>query len=107
MNKRLKKKMAVAATVHRDVELSKALEKIEELKDKVTSYMESANMYKCENEDLRAICNSYEEMVTENKKELENANKKKLEVLELNEQILKEKQKVEYQLVTQHKDIIK
>lgn len=107
MNKRLKKKMAVAATVHRDVELFKALEKIEELKDKVTAYMESASMYKGENEDLRVICNAYEEMVTENKKELENANKKKLEVLELNEQILKEKQKVEYQLVTQHKDIIK
>ena len=82
MNKRLKKKMAVAATVHRDVELFKALEKIEELKDKVAAYMESASMYKGENEDLRVRCEEVEEMLRQEESKLEIANKEKLELCE-------------------------
>lgn len=86
---------------------SSANAEIEALKTKVCSYMESVTLYKGENEDLRVRCEELEEMLRQEESKLEIANKEKLEVLELNEQILKEKQKVEYQLVTQHKDITK
>lgn len=47
---------------------------IDKLKDKVCSYMESAFMYKSENEDLRARCNKLDKLLGEKEKQLETAN---------------------------------
>ena len=48
---------------------------IEQLKSKVTAYMDSACMYKGENEDLRARCEEIEEMLRQAEGKLEIANK--------------------------------
>ena len=60
----------------------KQLVEIEELKDKVVAYMESASMYKGENEDLRVRCEEVEEMLRQEESKLEIANKEKLELCE-------------------------
>ena len=60
----------------------KQLAEIEELKDKVAAYMESASMYKGENEDLRVRCEEVEEMLRQEESKLEIANKEKLELCE-------------------------
>lgn len=44
---------------------------IEQLKEKVCSYMESATIYKSENEDLRARCSELEEMLRQEESKLE------------------------------------
>ena len=60
----------------------KQLAEIEGLKDKVAAYMESAGLYKNENEDLRARCEEVEEMLRQEETRLEIANKEKLEAYE-------------------------
>ena len=60
----------------------KQLAEIEQLKDKVATYMESASMYKGENEDLRVRCEEVEEMLRQEESKLEIANKEKLELCE-------------------------
>lgn len=47
---------------------------IDELKDKVCAYMESASLYKAENEDLRAKCKELDRLLMDKGKQLETAN---------------------------------
>lgn len=76
-NKELKE--AVNGSIEQNL---KQLAEIEELKDKVAAYMESASMYKGENEDLRVRCEEVEEMLRQEESKLEIANKEKLELCE-------------------------
>ena len=54
---------------------------IDVLADKISKYMESACMYKAENEDLRARCEELEEMLKQTESKLE------IEIMNCNEQI--------------------
>lgn len=64
-----------AQSIHQLSEVyAKANVEIEQLKEKVCSYMESATMYKGENEDLRARCSELEEMLRQEESRLEIAN---------------------------------
>ena len=75
--------------------IKQLLGEIEDLKVKVTSYMESAFMYKCENEDLRVRCEEVEELLrqTETSIEIENkANKEHIEEIEKYQKTIEELQ---------------
>lgn len=62
----------------------------ETLEIKICRYMESACMYKAENEDLRADCKKFEEMLMVTRNALESKNMRYTEQVKINKELEKQ-----------------